>query len=150
MERKQNSSSGLFTGIFCAIAGIAVGVGGKLLYDDLTNTEKEEAKKREEALAQIRDDRKKEKEGSATQGDIDAEYESFFCPISQEIMLDPVITPQGISYDRKCILDWLKKQRCCPLTKTPLNEKDLITNYALKNTIDDYLRKANQMQMNKK
>ncbi len=150
MERKQNSSSGLFAGIFCAIAGIAVGVGGKLLYDDLTNSEKEEAKKREEALAQIRDDRKKEKEGSATQGDIDVEYESFFCPISQEIMLDPVITPQGISYDRKFILDWLKKQRCCPLTKTPLNENDLITNYALKNTIDDYLRKVNQTQMNKK
>ena len=146
MERKEKSSSGLFAGIFCAIAGIAVGVGGKLLYDDLTSTEKEEAKKREEALAQIRDDRKKENKGGATQGfnDIDGEYESFFCPISHEIMLDPVITPQGISYDRQFILDWLKKQRNCPLTKTPLNEKDLITNYALKNTIDDYLRKVNQ------
>ncbi len=150
MERKEKSS-GLFTGIFCALAGIAVGVGGKLIYDEINNKESEEQKKREDALNQIRKDRKKEKDEKIkdlgyddTVGFSDAEYESFFCPISQEIMVDPVITPQGISYDRRSILDWLKKSNICPITKTNLSEKELITNYALKNTINDYIRKVNQ------
>jgi hypothetical protein len=155
MERKEKSG-GLLTGIFCALAGIAVGVGGKLIYDEINSKETDEQKKREEALNQIRNDRKKEKEEKVkdlgyddTAGFSDAEYESFFCPISQEIMLDPVITPQGISYDRRSILDWLKKSHKCPITKTTLCEKELITNYALKNTINDYLRKVNQQNKNR-
>jgi STIP1 homology and U-box containing protein 1 len=72
--------------------------------------------------------------------------ESFLCPISQEIMTDPVVTPEGISYDKKSILQWLSKNKICPLSKKPLKESDLIPNLALKNAIENYLKQS-QKQM---
>ncbi len=149
MERRKEKSTGLFTGIFAALAGIAIGVGGKMIYDEVVKDEQEEQRKREMALSRSqyeKDNNNKEvKENMITRvdsiTDSDVEYESFFCPISQEIMKDPVITPGGVSYDRKSICDWLKKNKTCPLTKTNLCENDLITNYALKCTIEDYIKK---------
>ena len=32
---------------------------------------------------------------------------SFYCPISKQVMTDPVITPLGISYERSSIEEWL-------------------------------------------
>ncbi len=145
MERNnQKKSSGLFAGLFCALAGVAIGVGSKLIYDEVTKEEKEDDKKRQLALEEIRKKNAQERhEKEVIQGETlsDVEYESFFCPISQEVMKDPVITPYGVSYDRQSILSWLKKNNTCPITKNILSEKDLITNYALKNTIEDYLSK---------
>lgn len=46
----------------------------------------------------------------------------FLCPISLEIMKDPVTVPTGISYDRESIEKWLfsKKNKTCPVTKQSL------------------------------
>lgn len=43
----------------------------------------------------------------------------FLCPISLEIMRDPVILSTGITYDRPSIEKWLfsAKHSCCPVTK---------------------------------
>jgi hypothetical protein len=144
MENKQKKSTGVMTGIFCALAGAAIGIGGSILYNKIKKEENDEEKKRQFALEEIRQKKNKNNETDmTTQGETknEAEYESFFCPISQEIMNDPVITPQGISFDRQSILAWLKKDNKCPITKTPLKESDLIKNFALKNTIDEYLAK---------
>lgn len=144
MEKEKKKSSGLLTGIFCALAGVAVGIGGKLLYDEVTKDTKQEEKLSYQTMKQVREEKKNMKKNQSdqdTENGGEAEYESFFCPISQEIMKDPVITPKGISFDRESITSWLKRNNNCPITKTPLKEGDLITNYALKNTIDDYLSK---------
>lgn len=52
--------------------------------------------------------------------------EEFLCPISQEIMKDPVIAADGHTYDRKNITKWLsnKTGRC----KSPLNGNELRNN----------------------
>ena len=146
MEGKKDKSTGLWTGLLFGALGVAVGLVGKTVFDELSQEEKEKERERQKALEEIRDDRKKKKaeykNPDENQVTIDAEYESFFCPISQEIMKDPVITPHGISYERKSILDWLKKCNSCPITKNILTEGDLIPNYALKNIIDDYLIKV--------
>jgi STIP1 family protein 1 len=143
MENKQKKSSGIMTGIFCALAGAAIGVGSCLVYNELSKDKKAEEKKSKMNLVDVREQIKKKNEKSTPEQETlnEAEYESFFCPISQEIMKDPVITPQGISFDRQSILEWLKRDNKCPITKMALKESDLITNYALKNTIDDYLQK---------
>ncbi|KAL2328402.1 hypothetical protein Fmac_021829 [Flemingia macrophylla] len=46
----------------------------------------------------------------------------FACPISFQIMEDPVTTVTGITYDRESIEQWLlKAKECvCPVTKQPL------------------------------
>lgn len=67
--------------------------------------------------------------------------DSFLCPISHEIMMDPVITKYGISYERSSIETWLQNSSICPITKQPLTKQDLICNYALKKAIGEYLSK---------
>ena len=63
---------------------------------------------------------------------------SFICPISQQIMKDPVITPHGITYERSSIESWIDKKSTCPITRKPLKKIDLIPNYSLKNAIQNY------------
>jgi len=54
------------------------------------------------------------------------------CPITQEIMFDPVSTPDGNTYERTAIIEWLNKHNTEPLTRKPLNISQLIPNRALK------------------
>ena len=60
--------------------------------------------------------------------------------ISFETMLDPVISPSGISYDRTELLDHFQKiGHFDPLSRQPITEKDLIPNLALKDLIDEFI-----------
>ena len=45
---------------------------------------------------------------------------SFYCPISKQVMTDPVITNLGISYDKKSIIEWLNTNNTCPVTNQSL------------------------------
>nr|BAK07679.1 predicted protein [Hordeum vulgare subsp. vulgare] len=60
----------------------------------------------------------------------------FLCPISLEIMTDPVIIASGRTYERRSIQKWLDAgQRTCPKTQQPLAHLSLAPNFALKNLI---------------
>ncbi|KAI8897161.1 U-box domain-containing protein [Globomyces pollinis-pini] len=60
--------------------------------------------------------------------------------ISFEIMVDPVISPSGITYDKTEILEHLRViGPFDPLTRQPLVESDLYPNLALKESIETYL-----------
>ena len=52
--------------------------------------------------------------------------ESFICPITQNIMSDPVVTPYGISYEKSAIEDWLNKNNNDPIAQKPLKKEDLV------------------------
>ncbi|CAG9328874.1 unnamed protein product [Blepharisma stoltei] len=52
-------------------------------------------------------------------------HEEFICPISKEVMRDPVITPYGHVFDRESIENWLLTKHQCPLTRKPLRKRDL-------------------------
>ncbi|KAL1204715.1 E3 ubiquitin-protein ligase PUB24 [Cardamine amara subsp. amara] len=63
----------------------------------------------------------------------------FICPISLEIMKDPVTTVTGITYDRQSIVKWLQKVPSCPLTKQPLPlDSDLTPNHMLRRLIQHW------------
>ncbi|MBA0811893.1 hypothetical protein Gohar_025907 [Gossypium harknessii] len=66
--------------------------------------------------------------------------DDFRCPISLEIMSDPVILPSGHTFDRVSIQRWLDSgHRTCPITKLPLPEHPcLIPNHALRSLISNY------------
>ncbi|GLU19113.1 hypothetical protein SLE2022_353790 [Rubroshorea leprosula] len=58
----------------------------------------------------------------------------FLCPVSLQIMKDPVTVVTGITYDRESIEQWLKtaKETTCPVTKQPLpRDTDLTPNHTL-------------------
>ena len=68
--------------------------------------------------------------------------EAYFCSIMQTMMDDPVIDPEGNSYERSAIEDWLSRNRTSPVTRTPLTPEDLIPNRALRDSITEYRRAA--------
>lgn len=61
--------------------------------------------------------------------------ECLLCPISKEVMRDPVIlTESGVAYDRSSITKWLSQgQRYDPITDVELVSKNLVPNPALRN-----------------
>lgn len=67
--------------------------------------------------------------------------EKFICPISLEIMNDPVMNKCGQNYERASILQWLHRgNENCPLTRQPLSPSQLFPNNALKNNIQMWKR----------
>ncbi|KAL1336084.1 hypothetical protein HN51_030484 [Arachis hypogaea] len=66
--------------------------------------------------------------------------EHFKCPISLEIMSDPVILSSGHTFDRSSIQRWLDAgHRTCPITKLPLpDHASLIPNHALRSLISNF------------
>jgi len=61
----------------------------------------------------------------------------FLCPLSYEIMTDPVVTACGQTYDRQNIEEWFRKSSTNPLTNVKVS-KDLIPNTRLKQLIDEF------------
>ncbi|CDY47911.1 BnaAnng09430D [Brassica napus] len=63
----------------------------------------------------------------------------FLCPISLEIMKDPVTAVSGITYDRQSIVQWLEKVPSCPVTKQHLPlDSDLTPNHTLRRLIQHW------------
>lgn len=61
--------------------------------------------------------------------------EQFKCPISMEIMTDPVICSDGITYERESILKWTERHTTSPMTRQQINKDMLFPNIALKQLI---------------
>lgn len=66
---------------------------------------------------------------------IDDEDEEMLCPITGEVMKDPYMDPEGNSYEKIAILQWLTRNNSSPITRTPLTAEQLAPNRALKNLI---------------
>jgi hypothetical protein len=63
----------------------------------------------------------------------------LFCPLSLRLLCDPVITPEGITYERAMITDWINEQGSFdPFTQTRLMLDDLVPNTVLKNLIETF------------
>lgn len=62
--------------------------------------------------------------------------DDFRCPISLELMKDPVIVSTGQTYERSCIQKWLDAgHKTCPKTQQTLVHTALTPNYVLKSLI---------------
>ncbi|CAN7093796.1 unnamed protein product [Brassica rapa subsp. narinosa] len=60
----------------------------------------------------------------------------FVCPISLDLMTDPVIVSTGQTYDRTSIARWIEEGHCtCPKTGQTLMDSRIVPNRALKNLI---------------
>lgn len=68
----------------------------------------------------------------------------FLCPISLEIMTDPIIVASGQTYERESIQKWLQSNRnTCPKTRQTLGHLSLAPNFALRNLILQWCQKNN-------
>ncbi|KAK9707369.1 hypothetical protein RND81_07G193100 [Saponaria officinalis] len=65
--------------------------------------------------------------------------DDFKCPISLEVMVDPVTISTGHTYDRSSILKWFKSGNpVCPKTGQKVQSLDLVPNVAIKSLIKQY------------
>ncbi|XP_030283655.1 WD repeat, SAM and U-box domain-containing protein 1 isoform X1 [Sparus aurata] len=63
--------------------------------------------------------------------------DEFLCPITRELMRDPVIAADGYSYERDSIESWIRgKNKTSPMTNLPLQTTLLTPNRSLKSAIE--------------
>ncbi len=74
--------------------------------------------------------------------------QEFICPITQELMDDPVVGKDGHTYERKAITQWLQGNNRSPMTREPMTIADIKTNFALKNALDRYKTENNIVTTN--
>ena len=65
--------------------------------------------------------------------------ESYQCPISYDIMQDPVMDREGHTFERVNIEKWIGTHHNCPLGREPLALTDLSPNRALRDAIEKFL-----------
>jgi hypothetical protein len=71
--------------------------------------------------------------------------EYFLCPITNEIMENPVIDQEGNTYDESAIRKWLSHQGISPITRNPMSVDDLVPNRALKQAIEGKMSIKNSL-----
>lgn len=71
-------------------------------------------------------------------------YESFVCPLTKQVMRDPVTLENGQTFEREAIEKWFKeckesgRKLVCPITLKELRSTDLNPSIALRNTIEEW------------
>ena len=58
------------------------------------------------------------------------------CPITHEPIVNPVIDPEGHTYERSAIMEWVSQHHNSPITRSQLHESDLTPNRALVDLIE--------------
>jgi hypothetical protein len=66
----------------------------------------------------------------------------FICPITQDVMDDPVTAKDGYTYDRRAITEWLRNKSTSPMTNAPLPSKELLPNHPLRSAIMEARQKG--------
>ncbi|PSR99502.1 U-box domain-containing protein [Actinidia chinensis var. chinensis] len=75
---------------------------------------------------------------------IEPMYDAFICPLTKQIMRDPVSLENGQTFEREAIEKWFKeckesgRKLVCPLTLKELRSPELNPSIALRNTIEEW------------
>ena len=64
--------------------------------------------------------------------------ESLTCPITSQIMTDPVTGNDGHTYERSAIVRWLSQNPISPQTRAPMTSADLTRNVAIGYLLEQY------------
>lgn len=65
--------------------------------------------------------------------------QGFYCSLTHEVMVDPVETSSGQTFERSAIEKWfVEGKSLCPLTNTPLDTSALRSNRTLQQSIEEW------------
>jgi U-box domain len=70
---------------------------------------------------------------------------SFYCPITGELMIDPVVDSEGNTYERSAIELWIEGHHTSPITRNIITRYDLRPNRSLKNAIEEILASGREI-----
>lgn len=94
-------------------------------------------------ITQMAEDLAEQKQAQVVMGGIPIPAD-FRCPLSLELMSDPVIVASGQTYERAYIQQWLDQgNTACPKTRQVLSHKNLIPNYTVKALIANWCEENN-------
>ena len=65
--------------------------------------------------------------------------DDYICPITTEIMTDPVSASDGFTYERAAITEWLRTKDTSPRTGATLESKALIPNLMARSMIRAFI-----------
>jgi len=65
----------------------------------------------------------------------------FLCPITHDVMRDPVSTADGHTYEREAIARWLENRRTSPKTNEPLESVVLVANLSIRSLISTWMER---------
>ncbi|KAF3787674.1 U-box domain-containing protein 43 [Nymphaea thermarum] len=80
-------------------------------------------------------------------------YDAFICPLTKEVMRDPVTLENGQTFEREAIEKWFRECRengrrpMCPLTSQELKTTELNPSIALRNTIEEWCARNEAVQL---
>ncbi|CAM8917319.1 unnamed protein product [Rhodiola kirilowii] len=80
-------------------------------------------------------------------------YDTFLCPLTKQVMRDPVTLETGQTFEREAIERWLRecrdsgKKLVCPLTLKELKSTDLNPSLALRSTIEQWAARNEAIQL---
>ncbi|MFS7937258.1 putative U box domain, armadillo-like helical, Zinc finger, RING/FYVE/PHD-type [Helianthus anomalus] len=84
---------------------------------------------------------------------IEPTYDAFICPLSKQIMKDPVTLENGQTFQREAIEKWFNECKengrnlVCPLTLRELKTTDMNPSIALRNTIEEWNARNEAVQL---
>ena len=61
------------------------------------------------------------------------------CPLTFEVMKNPVKLSDGFTYERGAIHDWLAYKSISPMTKEKLHNKEFVLDIEVKECINEYI-----------
>ena len=64
--------------------------------------------------------------------------DQYTCPITCELMDDPVVASDGHTYERRAIEQWFAKQRTSPKTGAPLETTGVFPNHTVRGEIVEW------------
>lgn len=62
----------------------------------------------------------------------DQSFSIFLCPITHDVMTDPVVSADGYTYERVAIARWFETSRKSPVTGQTLPHTDLVANHSVR------------------
>ncbi|XP_061372805.1 U-box domain-containing protein 44-like isoform X1 [Gastrolobium bilobum] len=80
-------------------------------------------------------------------------YDAFVCPLTKQVMRDPVTLENGRTFEREAIEKWFKECResgrklVCPLTLQELRSTEMNPSMALRNTIEEWTTRNEAAQL---
>lgn len=112
----------------------------KAIVEDSSN-EENEFREYVDRATQTLQDLKELKSNPSSFINLDNCPQEFYCPLSKEIMRDPVIISTGKTYDRTSIQKWLKAgNRTCPKTQQVLSHTILTPNHLVQDMITKWCK----------
>jgi hypothetical protein len=70
----------------------------------------------------------------------------YLCPITYEVMKEPVVCADGHTYEQEAIEEWLRHHDTSPVTNAVLPIKQTFPNYSLRSAIRDFVARAESVE----